>query len=335
MKRILVTGATGQISSYLIEFLLDKNLEVHGLLRRASTNNTERIQHLLNNKNFILHYGDLSDMSSLMLVIQNSKPDEIYNLAAQSHVKISNDMPLFTADVVGLGALRLLECIKQYNKDIKFLQMSSSEMFGGLPGTQPQSETTPFHPRSPYGVSKLFAYFTTINYRESFNLFASNSITFNSESPKRGEDFVTRKITKSVANIIKGNQDKIILGNLSAYRDWMDCRDTVEGLWLILQHSVADDFVLGSAETHSVREFCQKAFAYVDINIVFDGEGLNEKGYDSKTGKCLIEVSPEFFRPAEVNILLSNPEKANKILGWKPKISFNQLIENMVKHDLE
>lgn len=340
MKTAFVTGANGHIASYLVENLLQKNYIVHGLIRRSSNINTQRIDHLYNddkiyNKRLFLHYGDLADMGNLNLLLYKIKPDEIYNLAAQSHVQVSFDLALYTADIVGLGTLRLLESIRQNNLNTKFLQMSSSEMFGGLLGTQPQSETTPFHPRSPYGVSKLFSYYISINYRESFDMFVSNSITFNTESQKRGETFVTKKITKAVANIVNGKQDCLVLGNIEAKRDWTFSGDIVEGLWLILQQDKPDDFVLGSGETHSVKEFVELAFNEVGIKIVWDGEGINEKGIDSKTNKVLVKVDPKYFRPAEVDILHANPSKAKQILGWQPKTSFQELVSMMVEHDLK
>ena len=342
MKRkiALLTGTTGQIASYLVEFLLSKDYEVHGIVRRSSNINTQRIDHLYNNsdilnKTLFLHYGDLGDSSSLNKIVSETKPDEVYNLGSQSHVAVSFDMPEYTSDVVGLGTLRLLEAVKNNNKNTRFLQMSSSEMFGGLPGTAPQSEVTSFHPRSPYGVSKLYSYWISVNYREAYDMFVTNSITFNSESPRRGETFVTKKISKAVANIACGKQDKLILGNLEAKRDWTFCGDTVEALWQMLQQPSPSDYVIASGETHTVREFVELAFKEVGIEIQWQGLGVNEKGYDSKTGKVLVEVNPKYFRPAEVDLLLGDPSKAERELGWKRKVDFPSLVKMMVDYDLK
>lgn len=334
-KIALITGVTGQDGSYLSELLLSKNYEVHGIIRRHSTVCTERIEQVLNNKNFFLHYGDMSDSSNLANLIREIQPDEVYNLAAQSHVGTSFEVPEYTAEVTGVGTLKLLEAIRQNKIDAKFYQASTSELFGGLPETAPQSEKTPFYPKSPYGAAKLYSYWITVNYRESYNIFACNGILFNHESPRRGEDFVTRKITVAIAKIMAGKQDKISLGNLNAKRDWGFAGDYVEGMWKILQQDKPEDFVLATGETHTVREFVEAAFNVVDIKIEWRGEGIDEKGYCAKTGKLLVDVNPKFFRPAEVDLLLGNPAKAEKILGWQRKISFENLVKMMVESDMK
>ncbi len=334
-KIALITGITGQDGSYLSEFLLQKNYEVHGIIRRHSTNCKERISQLEENKNFFLHYGDISDSSNLANLIREINPDEVYNLAAQSHVGTSFEVPEYTAEVTGVGTLKLLEAIRQINPKIKFYQASTSELFGGIPETAPQNENTPFYPKSPYGCAKLYAFWITKNYRESYKIFACNGILFNHESPRRGEDFVTRKITVGIAKIIAGKQEKISLGNLNSKRDWGFAGDYVEGMWKILQHDTADDFVLATGETHTVREFLETAFNYVGIKIEWRGEGINEKGFCSKTGKILVDVNTKFFRPAEVDLLLGDPSKAEKILNWKRKISFENLVKMMVESDLK
>ena len=334
-KTSLITGITGQDGSYLAELLLSKGYEVHGMIRRHSTICTERISHLLDDKNFFLHYGDMTDSHNLTALIREIKPNEVYNLAAQSNVGTSFEVPEYTAEATGVGALRLLEAIRQVNPKIKCYQASTSELFGGIPDTAPQSETTPFYPKSPYGAAKLYAYWITVNYREAYNMFASNGILFNHESPRRGTDFVTRKITTGIAKILTNKQEKISLGNLNAKRDWGFAGDYVEGMWLILQHDKPDDFVLATGETHTVREFVEKAFSEVGIKIEWRGNGIDEKGYCAKTGKILVEVNPKYFRPAEVDLLLGNPSKAEKILGWKRKISFSELVKIMVEADLK
>lgn len=334
-KIALITGVTGQDGSYLSELLLSKNYEVHGIIRRHSTICTERIEQILNNKNFFLHYGDMSDSSNLANLVREIKPDEVYNLAAQSHVGTSFEVPEYTAEVTGVGTLKLLEAIRQNKIDAKFYQASTSELFGGLPETAPQSEKTPFYPKSPYGAAKLYSYWITVNYRESYNIFACNGILFNHESPRRGEDFVTRKITVAIAKIMAGKQDKISLGNLNAKRDWGFAGDYVEGMWKILQQDKPEDFVLATGETHTVREFVEAAFNVVDIKIEWRGEGVDEKGYCAKTGKLLVDVNPKFFRPAEVDLLLGNPAKAEKILGWQRKVSFENLVKMMVESDIK
>jgi len=338
MKKALITGITGQDGSYLSEFLLDKGYEVHGIIRRSSTVNTKRIDHLLqstdNNKRFFIHYGDLTDSGSIYKLIYQIQPDEVYNLGAQSHVKVSFDVPEYTSDANGLGTLRLLECIREVKPDTKFYQASSSELFGKVQEV-PQKETTPFYPRSPYAAAKLYAYWVTVNYREAYGLFACNGILFNHESPRRGENFVTRKITLGIANILKGKQDKLILGNLDAKRDWGYAGDYVEAMWLILQQPEPDDFVIATGETHTVREFCELAFKHVGINLEWKGQGINEKAIDRATGKELISVSSQFFRPTEVDLLLGDPTKAKKRLNWTQKVSFEELVKLMVESDLK
>jgi len=334
LKTALITGVTGQDGSYLSEFLLSKGHSVHGLIRRASTHNTERIDHIKSD-NFHLYEADLSDSLSLIRIINKIQPDEVYNLAAQSHVGSSFDVPEYTADITGTGTIRLLEAIRQVKPNAKFYQASTSELFGGIPGTEPQSEKTPFHPRSPYGVAKLYSYWVVKNYREAYNMFAVNGILFNHESPRRGENFVTRKISIGVANIIAGKQDKISLGNLDAKRDWGFAGDYVEGMYLMLQQEKPGDYVLASKETHTVRAFATLAFRAAGIEIEFEGEGVNEKGYDKKTGKLLVDVNPKFFRPAEVELLLGDSTLAETTLGWRRKVSFNELVKMMVEADID
>lgn len=347
MKKVaLITGITGQDGSYLAEFLLEKEYEVHGVLRRSSSFNTGRIEHLyldewvrdMKQERLInLHYADMTDSSSLIRVIQTIKPTEIYNLAAQSHVKVSFDVPEYTAETDAVGTLRLLEAVRilGLEKKTKIYQASTSELFG-LVQEVPQKETTPFYPRSPYGVAKLYGFWITKNYRESYGMFAVNGILFNHESERRGETFVTRKITIAVARIANGLQDKLYLGNLNAKRDWGYARDYVECMWLILQHHTPEDFVIATGEMHTVREFCTLAFAEAGINIRWEGEGINEKGINAATGKVLVEVDPKYFRPAEVEQLLGDPTKAKTLLGWNPtKTSFPELVKRMVQHDME
>ena len=344
-KIALITGITGQDGSYLAEFLLEKGYEVHGLMRRSSTFNTERIEHLyldewvrdMQKKRLVnLHYADMTDSSSLIRVIQSVKPDEIYNLAAQSHVKVSFDVPEYTAEVDAVGTLRLLEAVRilGFEKSVKIYQASTSELFG-LVQEVPQKETTPFYPRSPYGVAKLYGYWITKNYRESYGMFAVNGILFNHESERRGETFVTRKITIAAARIAQGMQDKLYLGNLDAKRDWGYAKDYVECMWLILQHHEPQDFVIATGEMHSVREFCSLAFEEAGINLRWEGSGIDEKGIDVETGKVLVEVDPKYFRPAEVEQLLGDPTKAKTLLGWNPTATpFKELVKLMVKHDM-
>ncbi len=342
MKKALITGITGQDGSYLAEFLLEKEYEVHGIKRRSSSFNTEKIDHLYQDphsakKNFILHYGDMTDASNLIGIIQKVKPDEIYNLAAQSHVKVSFEKPAYTSNTDALGTLRLLEAIRilGLEKKTKFYQASTSEMFSGDPKQTPQNEKTPFHPRSPYGVAKLYAYWITVNYREAYNIFACNGILFNHESPRRGETFVTRKITRAAARISLGLQEKLYLGNLNAKRDWGHSKDSTEAMWLMLQQEEPDDYVIATGKQHSVREFCEIAFNKIGIELEWAGVGINEKGLCRKTKMVLVEVDPRYFRPSEVESLLGDPSKAKKQLNWSPKITFEEMVEEMVEHDLE
>jgi len=338
-KKALITGITGQDGSYLAELLLEKGYEVHGIVRRHSTSgDTQRIDHLLKDPalkgRIFLHYGDLSDSSGFAMVVAKVQPDEVYNLAAQSHVGVSFDVPEFTAEVTGVGTIKLLEAVRQNAPKAKYYQASTSELFGGIPETAPQSEKTPFYPKSPYGAAKLYSYWITVNYRESYDMFACNGILFNHESPRRGDNFVTRKITLAVANIMAGNQEKLSLGNMDAKRDWGFAGDYVEGMWRILQQDKPGDYVLATNETHTVREFVELAFAEVGISIEWKGSGVDEKGYDKKTGKLLVDVNPEFFRPAEVEFLWGNCEKAEKELGWKRKVDFKSLVKMMVDSDM-
>ena len=343
-KVALITGITGQDGSYLAEFLIDKGYEVHGVLRRSSSFNTGRIEHLyldewvrdMKRKRLVnLHWGDMTDTSSLIRIIQTIQPDEIYNLAAQSHVKVSFDVPEFTAETDAVGALRLLEAVRILGMEhkTKIYQASTSELFGLVQET-PQKETTPFYPRSPYAVAKLYAYWIMKNYRESYGMFAVNGILFNHESERRGENFVTRKITLAACRIAQGLQDKLYLGNLSSLRDWGYAKDYVECMWLMLQQEKPEDFVIATGEQHTVREFCMLAFKYAGIELEWQGEGLAEKGIDKNTGKVLVEVDPKYFRPAEVQTLLGDPTKARTVLGWNPrKTSFDELVRLMVESD--
>lgn len=343
-KVALITGITGQDGSYLAEFLIDKGYEVHGVLRRSSSFNTGRIEHLyldewvrdMKRKRLVnLHWGDMTDTSSLIRIIQTIQPDEIYNLAAQSHVKVSFDVPEFTAETDAVGALRLLEAVRILGMEhkTKIYQASTSELFGLVQET-PQKETTPFYPRSPYAVAKLYAYWIMKNYRESYGMFAVNGILFNHESERRGENFVTRKITLAACRIAQGLQDKLYLGNLSSLRDWGYAKDYVECMWLMLQQEKPEDFVIATGEQHTVREFCTLAFKYAGIELEWQGEGLAEKGIDKNTGKVLVEVDPKYFRPAEVQTLLGDPTKARTVLGWNPrKTSFDELVRLMVESD--
>ncbi len=333
-KKALITGITGQDGSYLAEFLLQKGYEVHGIYRRCSLDNLKRINHLT--KDITLHYGDLTDSCNLISLVKEVEPDEIYNLGAQSHVKISWDCPEFTAQTDALGTLRLLEAIRILNleKKTRFYQASTSELFGLI--QEPiQSEKTPFYPRSPYGVAKLYAYWITVNYRESFGIFASNGILFNHESKRRGDNFVTRKITKTAARIKTGLADTLKLGNLNAKRDWGHALDYVEGMWQILQADKADDFVLATGVTTTIRTFVEKTFNALDMDIVWQGDGLNEKGIDKKTGRVLVEVDERFFRPAEVDVLLGDASKAKELLNWQPKNNLDMLVSEMVANDLK
>ncbi|MDO5851183.1 MAG: GDP-mannose 4,6-dehydratase [Methanobacteriaceae archaeon] len=346
MKKALITGITGQDGSYLAEFLLNKDYEVHGIVRRSSSFNRDRIEHLYlddlvedihKKQRFHLHYGDITDSSSIISLIQKIQPDEIYNLAAQSHVKISFEVPEYTADVDGVGTLRLLEAVHLLglDKKTKIYQASTSELYGKVQEV-PQNEKTPFYPRSPYGVAKLYGFWITKNYRESYDMFASNGILFNHESPRRGENFVTRKITLAVARIKQGIQNKLYLGNLSAKRDWGHAKDYVECMWLILQNDTPDDFVIATGKMHTVREFVELAFKEVDITIKWTGSGINEKGINEETNEVLVEVDPNFFRPTEVEQLCGDPTKAKNELNWNPKkTSFKELVKDMVQSDVE
>lgn len=345
-KVALITGVTGQDGSFLAELLIDKGYEVHGIIRRSSSFNTGRIEHLYfdewikdvkQKRSIELHYGDMTDSSSLFRIIQQIQPDEIYNLAAQSHVKVSFDVPEYTAECDAVGPLRVLEAVRGLGleKKTRIYQASTSELFG-LVQEIPQKETTPFYPRSPYGVAKQYGFWITKNYRESYNMFAINGILFNHESERRGETFVSRKITLAVARIAQGLQERLYMGNLNAMRDWGYAKDYVECMWLMMQHDQPEDFVIATGEMHSVREFCELAFAEVGINIEWKGEGINEQGIDNKTGKILIEVDPKYFRPAEVELLLGDPTKAKTLLGWNPtKTSFKELVKIMVQHDMK
>jgi len=346
MKIALITGITGQDGSYLAEFLIEKGYEVHGIIRRSSSFNTGRIEHLyldewvrdMHHKRLInLHYGDMTDTSSLISIIQKVQPDEIYNLAAQSHVKVSFDVPEYTAECDAVGTLRILEAVRilQMEKKTKIYQASTSELFG-LVQEVPQKETTPFYPRSPYGVAKQYGFWITKNYRESYGMFACNGILFNHESERRGETFVTRKITLAVARIAQGHQDKLYLGNLDALRDWGYAKDYVQCMWLILQHQTPEDFVIATGEMHSVREFCTLAFKEAGIEIRWEGNGINEKGICTKTSNVLVQIDPKYFRPAEVEQLLGDPTKAKTLLGWNPtQTSFPELVKLMVTHDMK
>jgi GDPmannose 4,6-dehydratase len=337
-KVAYITGITGQDGAYLAELLLDKGYEVHGVKRRSSSFNTSRIDHLQigNHRpgNLHLHYGDMTDSTTLIRQIGDIQPDEIYNLAAQSHVQVSFEMPEYTANADAVGALRILEAIRllKLTEKTKFYQASTSELYGKVQEV-PQSETTPFYPRSPYAVAKLYAYWITVNYREGYNMFASNGILFNHESPIRGETFVTRKITRAVAAIGLGLQDTLYLGNIDAQRDWGHARDYVEGMWRILQHNEADDFVLATGEMHSVRAFCEAAFAATGVSLRWEGTGVDEKGYDANTGACLIQVDERYFRPTEVEQLLGDPTKAKEKLGWVATTPFADLVAEMVTAD--
>jgi len=341
MKIALITGITGQDGAYLAELLLKKGYNVHGIKRRASLFNTDRIDHLYKDPHekesrFHLHYGDMTDATNLIRIVQETQPDEIYNLAAQSHVKVSFETAEYTANADALGTLRLLEALRILNleKKCRFYQASTSEMYGKVREV-PQTETTPFYPQSPYGAAKVYAYWICVNYREAYGIYACNGILFNHESPIRGETFVTRKITRAVSRIHLGLQDRIFLGNLNARRDWGHAKDYVEAQWLILQQPEPDDYVIASGEQHSVREFVEMAFKEVDIEIRWEGKGVDEKGIDSKSGKVLVEVDPSYFRPTEVESLLGDPTKAKKKLGWKPKISFSDMVAEMIREDIQ
>ena len=341
VKKALITGINGQDGAYLAELLINKGYNVHGIKRRSSLFNTARIDHLYQDPHdkgakLHLHYGDMTDSTNLIRIIQEVQPDEIYNLAAQSHVKVSFETPEYTANADGIGTLRMLEAIRILNLEQKtrFYQASTSELYGKVQEI-PQKETTPFYPRSPYGVAKLYAYWITVNYREAYDLFACNGILFNHESPIRGETFVTRKITRAIARIKVGLQKKIYVGNLDSKRDWGHAKDYVEGMWLILQQKKADDYVLATGETHSVREFIEISFKEASIEIEWNGKGVNEKGLDKKSGSVLVEVDQRYFRPTEVDILMGDPSKAKRELGWQPKYNLNSLIKEMILMDLQ
>jgi GDPmannose 4,6-dehydratase len=341
-KRVaLITGVTGQDGAYLAEFLLNKRYVVHGIKRRSSSFNTGRVDHLYQDpheagQRFVLHYGDMTDATNLIRIVQDTQPDEIYNLAAQSHVHVSFETPEYTANADGLGTLRLLEAVRilGMEKRVRFYQASTSELYGTVQQI-PQRETTPFYPRSPYAAAKLYAYWITVNYREAYGFHASNGILFNHESPIRGETFVTRKISRAVAGVKLGRQDTLFLGNLDAKRDWGHARDYVEGMWRILQQPEPDDYVLATGETHSVREFVEKAFAQIGVCIAWEGVGVEEKGLEAGSGRVLVQVDPRYFRPTEVDLLVGDPSKARSKLGWQHRISFEELIAEMVAADLK
>jgi len=335
-KKALITGITGQDGSYLAEFLLDKGYTVFGVVRRSSSFNTGRIDHLIENyppDKFDFFRGDITDINSLISVLKQLEPDEIYNLAAQSHVKVSFDMPVYTFDTVASGTLKLLEAVRSLGLKCKLYQAGSSEMFGDSP--PPQNENTPFRPRSPYAIGKVAAHYLCLNYREAYNMWIANGVLFNHESPRRGETFVTRKVTRAVARIKLGIEDKVYLGNLAAKRDWGYAPDFIEAMWLMLQQKEPDDFVLAIGESHSVREFVKEAFTYAGFDFTWEGKGLKEKGIDSKTGKALVEVHPRYFRPTDVESLLGDATKARKKLGWQPKVGFKELVKIMVDADME
>ena len=337
MKKAFITGITGQDGSYLAELLLKKGYEVHGMIRRASTFNTHRIDHLYKDRHkddvrFFLHYGDLTDSSNLNRLIEKIQPNEIYNLAAQSHVQVSFEVPEYTAETDGIGTLRLLDAIKETGIKTRFYQASTSELYGKVQEV-PQTEKTPFYPRSPYGVAKLYAYWIVINYREAYNLHASNGILFNHESPRRGETFVTRKITRAVAAIKTKQQSCLYMGNIDALRDWGYAPDYVEAMWMMLQQEQADDYVIATGEMHTVREFIEKSFGMLDMPIVWEGKGVNEIGKDANTGKTLIKMDPRYYRPTEVEQLLGNPAKAKENFAWEPKVKFDELIKIMTEAD--
>lgn len=333
-KTAFITGVSGQDGSYLAEFLLHKGYRVHAIVRRSSEPTGRRMNGFWHHKNFHWHYGDITDTSNMYSLLFKIQPDEVYNLGAQSHVGISFDVPEYTANTDGLGAVRLLNAIKDLPHPPKYYQASTSELYGGIPGTEPQSETTPFYPKSPYGAAKLYAYWLTVNYRESYDLFAVNGILFNHESPRRGVEFVTKKITKAVASITHGTQDCLYLGNLNAKRDWGYAKEYVEMMWLMLQYHTPTDFVAATGVTYTIREFCTFAFAHAGYHIIWQGEGINEIGIDKATGKTLIAIDKQYFRPAEVEVLLGDPTKAERELGWKAKTLAPELAKIMVDYDL-
>jgi GDPmannose 4,6-dehydratase len=334
MKKALITGVTGQDGSYLAEFLLEKGYEVHGIIRRSSVFTTQRIDRIMNHPKMFLHHGDLADSSNLGRLIRVINPDEIYNLAAQSHVAVSFEVPEYTADVDGIGTIRLLDAIKAFNTKIRFYQASTSELYGKVREI-PQTENTPFYPRSPYAVAKLYAFWITKNYREAYNLYAVNGILFNHESPRRGETFVTKKITKAVANIKKGKQEKVTLGNLNSKRDWGYAKEYVEMMWLMLQQDEPDDYVAATNKTYTIRYFVELAFKEIGIEIEWKGKDADEKGYDKADGKLRVDVNPKYFRPTEVELLIGDASKAKDKLGWEAKVTLEELVRKMVDYDLK
>lgn len=338
MKKALITGITGQDGSYLTELLLEKGYEVHGIIRRSSSFNTARIDHIINDPQyadqFFFHHGDVTDASNLNRLLEKIQPEEIYNLAAQSHVKVSFDLPDYTAQVDALGTLRFLDAIRETRIHTKFYQASTSELFGKVQEI-PQTEKTPFYPRSPYGVAKLYGYWIMVNYREAYNIYACNGILFNHESPRRGETFVTRKITRAAARIKAGLQEELLLGNLNSKRDWGFAPEFVEGMWRMLQQDQPDDYVLATGETHSVREFVELTFKELDMQLDWVGEGPNEKGVDPLSGKVVVAVDPDYYRPTEVDLLIGNPAKAKALLGWEPQVKFEELVRIMAQSDWE
>lgn len=339
MKTALVTGITGQDGSYLAELLLEKGYKVHGLIRRSSSFNTGRIDHLYNdpavlNSRLFLHYGDLTDSSNLNRMLEKVQPDEVYNLAAQSHVKVSFEVPEYTAEVDAIGTLRFLDAIKETGVSTRFYQASTSELYGKVQEV-PQSETTPFYPRSPYAVAKIYGYWIVVNYREAYNIFASNGILFNHESPRRGETFVTRKITRAAARIKAGLQPSLSLGNMNAKRDWGYAPEYVEAMWRMMQQDSPDDFVIATGETHTVREFVEVAFGELDMPITWEGEGVEEVGRDTRTGAVIVTVNPSYYRPTEVDLLIGNPGKAKRLLGWEPRVRFDELARMMARADYD
>ena len=334
-KKAFITGITGQDGSYLAELLLEKGYEVHAIMRRVSVFTTQRIDHILDHPRLFTYHGDLTDSSNLHRLLTKIRPHEVYNLGAQSHVAVSFEVPEYTAEVVGTGAIRLLDVIRDLKLSCKYYQASTSELFGGIPGTEPQNEKTPFYPKSPYGAAKLYAYWVTVNYREAYGLFACNGILFNHESPRRGETFVTKKITQAVAKIHQGRQQVLKLGNLNAKRDWGHAKDFVYAQWLMLQQDEPKDYVIATGETHTVREFVELAFKEVGVDIEWQGVGVDEKGINASTGKVLVDIDEKYFRPLEVELLLGDPSKAEKELGWQRQVSFQDLVSLMVKYDIE
>lgn len=335
MKKAFITGVTGQDGSYLAELLLEKGYQVHAILRRSSVFTTARIEHFMNHPNFFTYHGDLTDSSNLHTLLAKIQPDEVYNLGAQSHVAVSFEVPEYTAEVDGIGTIRLLNAIKDLGIKTKFYQASTSELFGGLPGTAPQSETTPFYPKSPYGAAKLYAYWVTVNYRESYGMFACNGILFNHESPRRGETFVTKKITRAVAKIKQGKQELLKLGNLNAKRDWGHAKDFVEAMWMMLQHHEPRDYVVATGEVYTVRQFVEMAFEETGVTIRWEGSGSDEKGYDLATSALRVQIDPRYYRPAEVELLLGNPAKIKNELGWVSKVHIKDLVAEMVRYDMK